>query len=433
MRAENDKDNSGLESLTEEELELLFATKNVPKNKIEEDIIDLLIDTSQEFLNESQNDYKENACAIMEEIKGQDDKREKEMLDRGILKKMEDNLFVFASEKAGMEQIDKETIARTIEEASKSSEYYKRKKERLEIVKQRVKEKKKLLSESTANYSSNKVKAEELLEKYRKEYDLTRTWIHVDMDMFYAAIEIRNDPSLADKPIAVGSYSMIATANYVARKYGVRSAMPGFIGRKLCPDLITIQYSRARHEEYARVSDEIMKILEEYNPELEVIGLDEAALDVTDYLEAKGNVNNDTRLHLAQEIQRRIYEKVKLTASCGVAANKMLAKISCDMKKPNGITLVPFNSKEIEEFMRKLSVRKIPGVGAVNEQLLNGLGFNTCEDILKRITDIYILFPKDYFEFYVKSSLGISRNRHVEKAGIHKSVGISSTFKEITL
>jgi DNA polymerase kappa len=203
------------------------------------------------------------------------------------------------------------------------------------------------------------------------------------MDMFYAAVEIRNNPLLADKPVAVGDYSMISTANYIARKYGVRSAMPGFIGKKLCPDLVFVSYSRG---EYSKVSGEVMDILKEYDTELEVLGLDKAALDVTEYLEVKGDVNDYTRLQLAQEIQQRIFEKVKLTASCGVAANKMLAKIACDMKKPNGTMLAPFDSKAIEELMIKLSLRKIPGIGPVNEQLLNGLGFNSCGDILQRIT-----------------------------------------------
>ena len=117
------------------------------------------------------------------------------------------------------------------------------------------------------------------IEIFRRDRDLTRTWLHVDMDMFYAAVEIRERPELKDKPVAVGDYSMITTTNYVARKFGVRSAMPGFMGKKLCPGLVFV---RPNKEKYKQVSEqEFMRILREYDPGLESIGLDEANLDVT--------------------------------------------------------------------------------------------------------------------------------------------------------
>lgn len=120
------------------------------------------------------------------------------------------------------------------------------------------------------------------IEIFRRDRDLTRTWLHVDMDMFYAAVEIRERPELKDKPVAVGDYSMITTTNYVARKFGVRSAMPGFMGKKLCPGLVFV---RPNKEKYKQVSEqEFMRILREYDPGLESIGLDEANLDVTLYL-----------------------------------------------------------------------------------------------------------------------------------------------------
>lgn len=109
------------------------------------------------------------------------------------------------------------------------------------------------------------------------------------MDMFFAAVEIRDDPSLADKPVAVGGMSMISTANYIARQYGVRSAMPGFIAKKLCPELVFVD---CHFEKYKETSDVFMKILEEYDPELESMGCDEANLDITKYLIEKG-LNTD--------------------------------------------------------------------------------------------------------------------------------------------
>lgn len=116
-----------------------------------------------------------------------------------------------------------------------------------------------------------------------------RTWAHIDMDMFFAAVEIRDNPSLADKPVAVGGEMMISTANYVARKFGVRSAMPGFIAKKLCPDLVFV---KCNFRKYRDVSNVFMKILEEYDPAYESMGCDEANLDLTNYLIERG-LNTD--------------------------------------------------------------------------------------------------------------------------------------------
>jgi DNA polymerase kappa len=108
-----------------------------------------------------------------------------------------------------------------------------------------------------------------------------RTWAHIDMDMFYAAVEIRDNPSLADKPVAVGGEMMISTANYIARKFGVRSAMPGFIAKKLCPQLVFVDCNFYKYKEVSKV---FKGILAEYDPEYESMGLDEANLDLTNYL-----------------------------------------------------------------------------------------------------------------------------------------------------
>lgn len=115
----------------------------------------------------------------------------------------------------------------------------------------------------------------------KKERAFGRTWIHVDMDAFYAAVEMRDNPSLVDKPIAVAEKNMIMTTNYVARKYGVRSGVPCFIGKKLCPDIIYIKPDFAK---YRKAGDEFKAVLRQYDENLEAVGLDEANLDVTDHL-----------------------------------------------------------------------------------------------------------------------------------------------------
>jgi len=157
--------------------------------------------------------------------------------------------------------------------------------------------------------------------------------MHIDMDMFFAAVEIRDRPELATVPLAVGGESMISTANYVARKFGVRSAMPGFIARKLCPNLVFIG---GNYEKYKEVAVVFHGLLREYDPELESMGLDEANLDITDYCEANGLTSDEQKKDLVREIRNRIFEATKLTCSAGIACNKMLAKICTDMNKPDG-------------------------------------------------------------------------------------------------
>lgn len=151
--------------------------------------------------------------------------------------------------------------------------------------------------------------------------------------MFFVAVEMRDNPSLKDKPCAVGGMSMISTANYIARKYGVRSAMPGFIAMKLCPDLILLNHSS---EKYREASKEFKTILAEYDPEYESMGGDEANLDLTNYLREHDIHGKDKVWELCETIRKRVYDKIKLTISCGIAPNKMLAKLGSDMNKPNG-------------------------------------------------------------------------------------------------
>ncbi len=183
-----------------------------------------------------------------------------------------------------------------------------------------------------------------MLNDIEKTRELDRTWAHIDMDMFFAAVEIRDDPSLADKPVAVGGEMMISTANYVARKYGVRSAMPGFIAKKLCPELVFV---KCNFRKYKEVSLVFQAILAEYDPAYESMGCDEANLDLTNYLIEKDLNTDEGRQNVVEEIRQRIFEATTLTCSSGISCNKMLAKICTDMKKPNGQTYLRPDAEEI--------------------------------------------------------------------------------------
>ncbi len=202
-----------------------------------------------------------------------------------------------------------------------------------------------------------------------------RKIIHVDCDCFYAAIEMRDDPSLAGKPLAVGGAAdrrgVIATCNYEARAYGVRSAMASGHALKLCPDLLIV---KPRMDAYKAVSREIQAIFREYTELIEPLSLDEAYLDVSDSPHFAGSATR-----IAQDIRRRVSQELHITVSAGVAPNKFLAKIASDWKKPNGLFVI--TPDQVEAFVAVLPVSKLHGVGKVTADKLARRGIRTCADL----------------------------------------------------
>ena len=200
-----------------------------------------------------------------------------------------------------------------------------------------------------------------------------RKIIHLDMDCFYAAVEMRERPELAGKPIAVGGGSrrgVVTTCNYEARKFGVHSAMPGFLARERCPQLVFLP---VRFDLYRAESAKIRRILRDYTPLVEPLSLDEAYLDVTGL--------DRYAWDIAKEIRQRIFDETRLTGSAGIAPNKMLAKIASDWRKPNGqFAITP---DQIETFIRDLPVRKIWGVGPKSAVKFEQQGIRTCGDLQK--------------------------------------------------
>jgi len=202
-----------------------------------------------------------------------------------------------------------------------------------------------------------------------------RKIIHVDCDCFYAAIEMRDEPSLAGKPLAVGGAAdrrgVIATCNYEARAYGVRSAMASGHALKLCPDLLIV---KPRMEAYKAVSREIQAIFRDYTELIEPLSLDEAYLDVSDSPHFAGSATR-----IAQDIRRRVSQELHITVSAGVAPNKFLAKIASDWKKPNGLFVI--TPDQVEVFVAALPVSKLHGVGKVTAEKLARRGIRTCADL----------------------------------------------------
>jgi DNA polymerase-4 len=202
-----------------------------------------------------------------------------------------------------------------------------------------------------------------------------RKIIHCDCDCFYASVEMRDDPSLRGRPLAVGGRQdqrgVVATCNYEARAFGIHSAMPTAQAIKLCPDLLVIPPAM---DKYRVASRQIMDIYRDYTELVEPLSLDEAYLDVSAATQCKGSATL-----IAQEIRRRIFETVGITASAGVAPNKFVAKIASDWNKPDGLFLV--RPDEVDAFVAALPVKKLFGVGKVTAAKLNKLGAQTCADL----------------------------------------------------
>ena len=333
---------------------------------------------------------------------------------------------VYTGEKGGMKGINHEKIEKIIYETTKNSRIFKKNEEDLAYLKQEILSVEKKLENFHKNeilYSQVAQLAKSRIEFLKEQRRFDKIWMHLDMDMFFAAVEIKDNPSLANVPMAVGSMAMISTSNYIARKYGVRSAMPGFIALKLCPQLKLIG---GHFHRYKEESIKIMEILEEYDSFLESSGLDEAYVDLTDYCKTNKIYSKDEIIGMVKEIKKKIFEKTQLTCSCGIACNKRLAKICSDYNKPDGLYFLDFEPKVIEEFVEKLSIRKIPFIGSKTETRLNLLKIYTCKDLVERQVDLFYI-NEDSFDFYMKNCYGIGSYEHSEYQE-EKSISRSESF-----
>ncbi|ABK89874.1 DNA polymerase IV [Francisella tularensis subsp. novicida] len=250
-----------------------------------------------------------------------------------------------------------------------------------------------------------------------------RKIIHIDMDYFFAQVEEKANPSLKDKPFAVGGTNpkrgVISTCNYIAREYGVRSAMPTAIAMQKCPNLILLNTDFAK---YKAASAVIRDIFYSFTDKVEPLSLDEAYLDVTDVKEYK----NSATL-IAQAIKQEIFNKTGLTGSAGVAPNKLLAKIASDINKPNGLYVI--TPEQVDSFVKDLPVKKLFGVGKVSQEKLKTMNVETCLDLqqlsLATLLDKFGKFGNNLYSY----ARGID-NREVNPVRIRKSVSVENTYLE---
>jgi len=250
-----------------------------------------------------------------------------------------------------------------------------------------------------------------------------RKIIHVDMDCFFAAVEMRDDPSLRDIPLAIGGSAdrrgVISTANYPARRYGVHSAMSTAMAFKLCPHLKLLP---GRMAAYKEASLHIREIFARYTSLIEPLSLDEAYLDVTDCTQCNGSATL-----IAQEIRLAIAEELNLTASAGIAPIKFLAKIASELNKPNGQYVI--TPAQVPAFLRQLPLSKIPGVGKVTAKRLEEVGLITCADVQQY--DLALLLKRfgKFGRVLWERCQGIDL-REVSPERLRKSVGVERTLAE---
>ncbi|NXI36530.1 POLK polymerase, partial [Galbula dea] len=393
--------------------------------------------------------------------------------------------------KAGMQGLDKEKINKIIMKATKGSRFYENELKKDQQVNKRIEKMLRLKEKIT---SEQLLKAQLQVDKLVIELEQTRnlssTIVHIDMDAFYAAVEMRDNPELKDKPIAVGSMSMLSTSNYHARRFGVRAAMPGFIAKKLCPHLSIVPLN---FEKYSQVSKEVREILAEYDPDFMPMGLDEAYLNITEHLEKrlnwpedkrrlffnvksttekdKDDVNKSAKFNedgyssspvlfedsiplvgdhpeqrdqlvenlfvfgtsaeeVVKEIRFRIEQKTQLTASAGIAPNTMLAKMCSDRNKPNGQYRIAPERQAVLDFLKDLPIRKVPGIGKVTEKMLKALGIVTCSELYQQRALLSLIFSEASWRNFLNISLGLGSTQ-LEKDGERKSMSTERTFSEI--
>lgn len=245
--------------------------------------------------------------------------------------------------------------------------------------------------------------------------------LHMDMDAFYASVEEHDNPKIKGLPVIVGGLSnhgVVTTANYIARKYGVHSAMPIFMAKNKCPKGCFVP---PRMERYQEVSNEVFSILYKFTDLVEQVSIDEAYADIS-------NINMEP-LEVVMKIKKRVLEKTGLTMSVGISYNKFLAKLASDWDKPDGIKII--TEDMIPEILLPLPVRKVHGIGPKSAKKLNDIGIYIIEDLLRLSEDFLIeLFGKSGMEVYNRIR-GID-TRKIDLCRERKSLGIERTFGEST-
>lgn len=331
--------------------------------------------------------------------------------------------------KPGQDSVDQKKVSEIIYNASKGSRFFNNEEEKdkqLTVKINRILLRRRELEriDATGGLQNEKKKADTYIAELEYGRDLSQAIVHVDCDAFYAAVEELDRPELKDVPFAVGK-GVLTTCNYLARQFGCRSGMAGFVADKLCPELLHVPLN---FEKYTAKAKEVRKVLAQYDPRFESSSIDEAYLNITQYCKDH-NLSPDDAV---SQMRAQVFEETKITVSAGIAANAKLAKICSNKNKPNGQFRLPSERTTILNFMRDLPTRKVNGIGRVLERELDAIGIKTCGDIGPQRHFLNRLFGDKAFEFLIGVYLGLGRTdvRPAEEAE-RKSVGTESTFHDM--
>lgn len=257
--------------------------------------------------------------------------------------------------------------------------------------------------------------------------DTSRKIIHLDMDAFYASVEMRDDPKLVNKALIIGQdprksngHGVVATANYIARKYGVHSAMSTAKALQLVPESEVV-FLKPNFEKYRSVSNQIHKLMYEITDQVESVALDEAYLDVT-----KNKVGTYSALELAINLQKAIFKDIHLNSSFGISYNKFLAKMGSEYAKPFGRTIIL--PQEARQFLARRKISDFPGIGKKTQEQLKALGIHTGADLQQLDVDFLIKKFKKMGYMIAQHAQGIDLSP-VTSNRKRKSIGIERTFE----
>lgn len=375
-------------------------------------------------------------------------------------------LVIAASHKAGMDGIDRAKIDSIILKASGNSLFMQQQKKRDEKVNQRIAKLREKLQESSVDERQQlERQIDAQIPEWISNREVRAVKVVVDMDMFYMACELLAKPHLKDVPAVVGGPGMISTSNYAARRFGVRSAMPGYIGEALVDELSggtqKLVYCKLNFDLYKAKAKLVREALSEYDPNLSAYSLDEAYLDISHYLLLRLRQPEESHVNLAMEVQKMkdqsadesaaqllsfspyecrsaaesIVQTMRrhvqtatggLTCSAGLAPNFLLAKIASDRNKPDGqLTVDP---TAVDEFLRPLPVRKISGIGRVTEKILDAFGISTVEQLYQNRALVAQIFdPASSSSFFLlRASVGCaSSDGQIDESESSHQKGIS--------
>jgi DNA polymerase-4 len=249
---------------------------------------------------------------------------------------------------------------------------------------------------------------------------MERKILHVDMDAFFASVEQLDHPEYRNKPVIVGGSSdrgVVATCSYEARKYGVHSAQPAYMARKLCPDGIFVH---GNHKRYSEVSKAVFRILHEICDKVQVVSIDEAYLDVTDLYYSP--------MYIAKYIKKKVKDEIGLTLSVGISYNKFLAKLASDWNKPDGIKMITRDM--VPDILKPLPIRKVHGLGAKSVEKLNKIGIFTIGDLLAYNEDFLESYLGKFGKEIFERINGIDDRPVDVSSGDRKSIGTETTLSK---